>query len=246
MLKKILLLLCVAIILPNIAHSEDPYQILDKYLEVTKASIRKDSIQSLKFTVVENASNPQTGQTASATVKYWYKKDSLYRVEQEAQGQKLKVGYDGKMLWWASPIANGKLEEVPSSYADQVKAQIVGENIVGGSYANYNKDSLKLEFVEKVTADEKELFKIKLIGDKADQTMFLFFDAISGLLYKIEIETPQGIYARKTKNVTKSAGFFFPLKVEEWLGDKKVSEKTYQTITVNPKIDERFFAMPEK
>jgi len=245
MLRKVFLILSVIIIMPNITFAEDPYQILDKFIEVTKAKIRKDSIQTLKFTAVENATNPMTGQSASASIKYWFKRDSMYRIEQEAMGQKTKFGYDGKMVWWTSPIANGKLEEVPKDYNRQVLGQMVSENIIGGGYADYNKDSLKLEFIEKLTADEKELFKIKIVGEKDEQSAFMYFDAISGLMYKFEIETPQGMYSRRTKNVTKSGGFFFPLKVEEWLGDKKVSEKTYQTITVNPKIDDRFFAMPE-
>jgi len=242
MLRKVFLILSVIIIMPNITFAEDPYQILDKFIEVTKAKIRKDSIQSLKFTAIESGTNPMTGQTASASIKYWFKRDSMYRIEQEAMGQKSKFGYDGKKVWWD---AKGKVEEVPKEYNNQVLGQMVSENIIGGGYANYNKDSLKLEFVEKLTADEKELYKIKVIGEKDEQSAFMYFDAISGLMYKFEIETPQGMYSRKTKNVTKSAGFFFPLKVEEWLGDKKISETTYQTITVNPKIDDRFFAMPE-
>lgn len=245
MLRKVFLILSAMIILPNITIAEDPYQILDKFIEVTKAKMRKDSIQSIKFTAVENATNPMTSQSVSATIKYWFKKDSMYRIEQDMMGQKSKYGYDGKKLWWTSPMANGKLEEVPDEYSKQVLGQMINENIIGGGYADYNKDSLKLEFVEKLTADEKELYKIKVVGEKDEQSAYMFFDAISGLMYKIEIETPQGLYSRKTKNVTKSAGYFFPLKVEEWLGDKKVSETTYQTITVNPKIDDRFFAMPE-
>ncbi len=245
MLKKIALITSLMILFSNIIFAEDPYQIIDKFNEVTKANIRKDSIQSLKFTIIENASNPMTGQSVSATVKYWFKKDSMYRIEQEMMGQKSKFGYDGKKLWWTSPEANGKLEEVPSQYSQQVLHQMMSENIVGGGYANYNKDSLKLEYVGKVTIDEKDLHKIKLKGDKEDQNLFMYFDAISGLMYQVEIPTPQGTYIRKTKNITKSGGFFFPLKIEEWLGDKKVSEKTYQTISVNPKIDDRFFEMPQ-
>lgn len=246
MLKKVFLIFSVMLILPNITFAEDPYQIVDKFIEVTKAKLRKDSIQSLKYTAVENATNPMTNQSVSASIKYWFKRDSMYRIEQDMMGQKSKFGYDGKTIWWTSPMANGKLETVPDQYAAQVLGQMVNENILGGSLANYNKDSLKLEYIEKVTADEKELHKIKQVFDKDDQFMYMYFDAISGLMYQIEINTPQGAYFRKTKNITKSAGFFFPLKVEEWLGDKKISETTYQTITVNPKIDDRFFAMPEK
>jgi len=243
MLKRILLLLAIVFILPNISFAEDPYQILDKYLEITKSNFRRDSITTLKFTLVTNATNPMTNQSMAATVKYWYKKDSSYRIEQEAMGQKTKIGFDGKSLWWTNPQQGGKLEEVPSTYRDQVLAQIIGENILGGGMSK-NRDSIKLEFVAKETLDEKECFKIKILGNEDDKVAFLYFDALTGLMYQYEIDTPQGKYYRKTKQVTKSAGYFFPLKVEEWLGDKKVSDKTYQSISVNPKIDDRFFAMP--
>jgi len=243
MLKYIISLLIFLITFSNI-KAEDPYEIFENYLNLRKEKIRKDSIQTLKFTLLETATNPTTNQTQTVTLKYWYKKDSLYRAEQEAMGQKLKIGYDGTTLWWTNPQSGGKLEKVQKDYHDFVMIQLIRENIQGGDLANFSRDSVKFEYIDKVTIDEKECHKIKQVDENNKESVFYYFDALTGLLYQLEAKIEQGTYYRKVKQYTKSGGFFFPLKVEEWLNDKKIKDKTYQTISINTKIDDRFFAMP--
>lgn len=243
MFKKLLTLIAIISIFPILALAEDPYAIMDKSIEITKAKIKKDSINSFKFVVNITSTNPMTQLSEKVILKYWYKKDEKYRVDQLHNDVTTKFGTNGDIVWVSDQTGN-KYEKAPDNQKELILQSIKAQNIIDSGIMEYNKDSIKLEYIAQETIDGKDCHKIKATYLNEPTPLYVFIDAITGLLYQFQQETPQGIYQRKIIQYTKVNGFFFPLKIEEWFKGEKFSDKIYQNISVNPKIDDRLFDMP--
>jgi hypothetical protein len=166
------------------------------------------------------------------------------RMEFTIQGMTGVQAYDGQLAWGISPMGSRKAEPLPPEMAKDLDNQAD----IDGALVDYQAKGHQLELVGKEKVEGKDAWKLKLTLKSGD-VQYVYLDADSYLEIRneskrtirgseMELETTIGNY----KEV---GGVLWPHRVQS--GAKGRPEKqtfAFETIEVNPTLDDARFKMP--
>lgn len=237
-MKKITILLLGIIISISIS-AQDMDEILQSHYEVMGYEQMKD-LNSLVF----------TGKTASMGMENEFtmtmKRPEMYRLEVPIQGQKMIQVYNKGEAWYIAPWT-GSLD--PQDVAgDQLKAMKKQTDFEGPLY-NYEKKGNKVELIGADDMEGSEVFKIKLIDEFGDETMY-FIDAENFVILKEENTT--SMRGEDVKTETYYSNFkpygdgdmIMAYSFEVRMNGQVASAITVESVELNPEVDEAIFAKP--
>lgn len=166
------------------------------------------------------------------------------RMEFTLQGMTGVQAYDGQQAWGISPMGSQKPEPLPPEMAKDLDNQAD----IDGPLVDYKAKGHQVELVGKEKIEGSDAWKLK-VTLKSGDVQYIFLDADSYLEIRneskrtirgseVELETTVGDY----KEV---GGLLFPHSIQS--GAKGRPEKqsfAFQSIEVNPAIDDARFKMP--
>ncbi len=166
------------------------------------------------------------------------------RLEFTAQGRTGVQAYDGRTAWGMPPVPGAKPEPLPEEMAGDLENQAD----LDGPLVDHEAKGLKLKLVGRESVDGKDAWKLELKFKSGDVHHF-FLDAETYLEIRtesrrvvqgsaIEVETRLGDYRE-------AGGVLWPHSIE--IGPKGRPERQqvrFDTIEVNPAIDDARFQMP--
>ncbi len=169
-----------------------------------------------------------------------------YKFNMTFQGMDMVQCVTGDSGWFISPFEGKKdPEKMPADMIKESKSRMD----LGGPLFNYKEKGNKVELVGKEDMEGTEIYKIRVTEKEGDVTYY-YIDATSYLLLK---ETSKHKFKDKEvegeelySNYKKVDGMMFPFSMESRaVGESEGQVMTYETIEVNPKIDETIFKMPK-
>ena len=177
-------------------------------------------------------------------VKIEKKRPRRSRLEFTAQGRTGVQAYDGRKAWGLPPVPGAKPEPLPEEMAGDLENQAD----LDGPLVDHEAKGLKLKLIGRESVDGQDAWRIEL-RFKSGDVHHLFLDAESYLEIRaesrrvvrgsaIEVETRLGDYRE-------AGGVLWPHSIE--VGPKGRPERQqvrFDTIEVNPAIDDARFEMP--
>jgi outer membrane lipoprotein-sorting protein len=248
MFRKFCLLFTIIIAFTLSSFSQTVDEIIEANLKASGTRAKIDSVKSWKIVMqVKNISdnNSITNQIM------WYKKPDKFKMDITTQGKKIIFGTDGIDFWGKNEMSGDtKFEKKPESNKEKAKEQMQQfVNMLWPSSYTFKKDSLVVVSMGVVDIDNKKCTKLKVTDPKSKSEQFIYIDAITNLEYKGENDFFQQAKTYKIEQIIsefqKSDGIIIPRKIVVKVNGVVDNEIVFQNVTVNAKIADEFFKMPE-
>jgi outer membrane lipoprotein-sorting protein len=182
-------------------------------------------------------------------------KDGRQMTKITFQGKEIMQGvFDGETLW-SHNFMTMKAEKSDAEATENFKLNI---NDFPDSFLNYKEKGYTAELIGKETIDGAETFKIKLVkepvtvdGAEQEDVSFYFFDTENFVPIAVQSEIRSGQGKGMTQEITMSDyqevdGLYFPFSMTQGVKDGQSSPLTFESIELNPTVDETAFAFPEE
>ena len=173
-------------------------------------------------------------------------RDKSLRMDVSVMGMTQTTVLNGDGGWAVNPFAN-QMDPEPLT-ADQVKS-MKDMTDVDGTLIGYKEKGYSLEYVGTEDVDGTEAIKIKVNkGDKRSE--YSFFDPATYYEIKnIRVEEIDGNVSESAttySNFKNQDGLVFPFTIQQNDPNMGGSTVTVTSVTVNPLVDTKVFAMPTK
>lgn len=213
-------------------------QILDKYVAATGGRAAYEKLKTLTM----NSTLTIKSQGISGTVEMTAKApNKVLEVANLAVAGTSKQGFDGKTGW--SQDFNGLRKMEGTELADFARRAQFNEPL------NYKTIYSKIVLVGKQKMGGKDVYVIKKIPKTGNATTE-YYDAKTFLIVKMETvsETPQGTFPAQTliSEYKTVDGLKFPSVMQQKIGTVVTIDLRFTEIKLNPPVDDKIFAMPEK
>ncbi len=240
-MRKVLLLLAVAIVFPAFTDAQTADDVLGKYFEA------RGGLQKIRAVMSERVSGTISfGPGTDGPFIVERKRPYKMHMEVTIGGKTLIRVYDGKSAGWIyNPFAaNPAVEDM--SAADL--RNILDEADFEGPFIDYKAKGNQVEYAGKTTVEGKPAYKLKLTNKGGDVSYFSF-DAESYMLLRWEgnrkngdQEVPWVSYFREFREVK---GLMYPFLIESAAPGTDQIQRIYaDKIEVNTPIDESRFTKP--
>jgi len=182
----------------------------------------------------------QMGLSGSMTM--YQKEPNMMRMEMEIMGMVITQAYDGETAWMTNP-QTGANEEMPEQFADDIKQQSMGNDIL----LNPDKHGITFSYEGKETIDEKELLVLKqTFSDGKEITMYL--DPETYLVYKAKamamnqmgVEVEAETFMSNYKNVV---GTMIPFTIIIYQDGEEFMAMEISEVKYNTGLEDTFFKM---
>jgi outer membrane lipoprotein-sorting protein len=172
------------------------------------------------------------------------RRPSSFRSEMLLEGRPVVQAYDGHQAWTISPMGGGRAEALPTEAARQMEQQADLE----GALVDYAAKGSQVELVGKEQVDGAEAWRIRLTHRGGDVEFYLV-DARSFLPVRVEATRhfARGTLEGETTigDYRDSGGWKWPHTiVNAAKGLPQAQKITFQTIEVDPELDDARFRMP--
>jgi hypothetical protein len=211
-------------------------EVINKHIDAIGGKEKLSQIKSL----YSEASVQVMGNDAPSTLTILNGKG--YKLESEANGQKMVQCYTDKGGWMINPFAGGSdAQAIPS----EVYKANEDEIYIGGPLVNYAAKGNKVELLAK----EDGAYRIKVTNkDSAESTYYIdpstYYitkHVLKGNMMGQEVEI-----TRSFSNYTKTDfGYVLPYSVEISYGGQFSLTSTVKKVLVNKEVDPKIFDMPK-
>jgi len=242
--KIVVMLVLFFIAIPALA--ETPESIIEKSFEKRGG---KDKIAAIKNWHIEGTTfDPRMQQNVPLTI--YFEEPDRIRMNQTMESMNLTIslGYDGgESAWMINPMSgSNEASDIPKENVTQLYTIV---EYLKGPLLELDEDIKEMQYAGKKTVDEKECHEIKIINND-DDTVTVYFDAISYYLHKISLEADvMGTgQASKVDTFFKSpirvGGVIMPEVIETFVDGQSASKMEFTAIKVNTEIDKTLFTKP--
>lgn len=246
-LKIWIALAVFAIALPAQAQTAD--EIIDKYFENIGGKDKLNELEGVKMTAKVNQGGMEI------PLEIFQLKDGRQMTVINFQGKELKQGvFDGETLWGHN-FMTMKAEKSDAENTENFK---LNANDFPDSFMDYKDKGYTVEFMGEETIDGAKTYKVKLVkepvtidGVKKEDVSYYFFDTENYIPIAVQSEVMFGPQKGMTQEITLSDyqevdGLYFPFAMTQGLKDGQSSPITFDTIELNPTVDDIAFTFPEE
>lgn len=239
MLRKALvgLVAGATLVVPALAQTVD--EVIAKANEARGGLEKMKAVQSVRIT-----GKMTMGPGLEAPMTIEMKRPRNARMEFTIQGMTGVQAFDGQQAWGISPMGSQKAEPLPPEMAKDLDNQAD----IDGPLVDYKAKGHQVELVGKEKIEGTDAWKLK-VTLKTGDVQYIFLDADSNLEIRnesrrvvrgseMEIESTIGDYKE-------AGGVLWPHSIQS--GAKGRPEKqtlSFDTIEINPAIDDSRFKMP--
>jgi hypothetical protein len=223
------------------SFSQNVDDILSNHFKAMGGKDKWDNLKTLKM-----LGHIDIGPDMKAPFTIYMKDGDKFLFEMEIQGMKLTQALNVDSGWYINPFG-GKTDPERMSPEDVRGAKDQAD--FGGPLLNYKKKGNTVELLGKEDMEGTDTYKLR-VTKKSGDVSYIYLDATSYLELK---ETSKRKFKDKevegaslTSNYKSVDGILFPFTMEERGSDDASQGQimNFDTIEVNPKIDEKIFNMP--
>lgn len=241
-MKKTLFAAILLLIFNAFASAQTAEDIIAKHIKATGGDNWK-TVKTIKMEAnisAEAAAGMSIGWTMVAI------RDTAMRMDVSVMGMTQIAVVDGDKGWSTNPFA-GKNDPEPMT-ADQVKS-MTDMTDIDGTIVGYKEKGYTVEYVGKEDVDGTETHKIK-VKKSEKKTEYFFYDPETYYEIKnVQVEEVDGKESQTEtlySNFKTQDGIVFPFTMQQASPMMGNSTITVTAITLNPTVDKKIFAMPEK
>jgi hypothetical protein len=171
------------------------------------------------------------------------KRPASFRAEMTLQGRPVVQAFDGRQAWAVPPVGSGAPQALPAEAARQMAQQADIE----GPLVDYRAKGSQAVLVGREKLGAAEVWRVKLTRRDGDVEQYLI-DARSWL--PIRVEASRRFNGREMQGVTtlgdykESGGWKWPRTIVNSAPAGGEQRLSFDTIEVNPAIDDARFRMP--
>lgn len=220
------------------AKKADAKKIIEKWI---KAQGGRDVLSKIKDTTT-TASLELIQMGMSGLMTMYQKEPNMMRMDMEIMGMVITQAYDGEIAWMTNP-QTGATEEMPEQFADDIKRQAMGNDML----LNPDKHGITFSYEGKETIDEKEFLIIKqTFSDGKEITMYV--DSETYLVHKIKatamnqmgVEVEAETFMSDYKEVE---GTMVPFTITIYQDGEEFMTMEITEIKYNSGLEDSFFKM---
>ncbi|MEM8892024.1 MAG: outer membrane lipoprotein-sorting protein [Bacteroidota bacterium] len=219
-------------------NAQDLEEILEGHYEV----MNMDALLKVKSVKTEGKMIMMGGQMEMGLTQMQMRPKKS-RMEMDFQGNAFISVFDGEGGWMINPMAGPEPQELPEDQLEQMKQNAYIEGIL----YNYEEKGYKVELDGEDDVEGTPTYKLKVIPTEGTaETIFMHLDQDSYIIIKVDaiINVPgQGEVEAETflSNYKEIDGIPFAHSVETRASGQVFSEFIFETITLNPELDESLF-----
>ena len=239
-MKRLLLAAVCASLAAVAAQAQTADEIISRHIKAIGGMEKISAIKSMR--AVGKLSG---GGGFEAVVVNENKRPNMVRTELQLQGMTAISAYDGKTGWRINPFGGKK--DAESMGEEELKGIIEAADI-DGPLINAAARGIKIEYVGKEEYEGSDVYKLKVtLANGTVKHYYLDTD----YYVPIKIETRRMVRGNEVEyeeilgDYKEAGGVYFPFSVES--GPKGASfhaTVTYETIEINPVLDDNRFTMP--
>ena len=172
------------------------------------------------------------------------KRPSKFRMDMSFQGMAIVQAFDGTTAWSLNPMNGGKPEKAG---AEEVK-KMVEQADMDGELIDWKKKGYKLELVGTEDIDGSTAYKIK--STKDDETSFIYIDAVTWFLAKIDKKMSMMGQEAEVEMVFSNYqdvnGVQMPMLMEIRSDGQTMMSMSYSSVKANVEVPDARFAFPSE
>ena len=248
-MKKLNYLLLTAFVLMNSIsfNAQTADEIIENYIEKIGGAENWQNVKAIKMNAIINQMGMEIPIEMVQSGNKMYTKITI-------QGQEIKQGvFDGETLWSTNFITM-KAEKSNQEAVDKVKNELVE---FPNPFLNYKEKGFSLELMGREIVDGSDAFKIKLIKkpmiideNEVPNVSVYYFDSKKFFPIMVREEVMSGpakgmIMESKMSNFQEVEGLYLPFSMTQGVKDQPSQPIKYNSIKLNPDIDESEFKFPE-
>ncbi len=217
----------------------DVADLIAKHLEARGGKDNIKAVQSIKMSGTVNAMGMDIDITNY--IKRPNKLRSIILVK--SMNMEMNQGFDGEMGWMQQPGQDP--QPMPKSMTRSIKDQAN----IDGSFMDYEERGYTVEYLGEDLVNDKPAYKVKLIRPDHPESV-VYLDKDSYLEVKIDAEgvNPQSGQPVQTESFISDYrtidGIQMAHSIEVKMGGNTAQTIKFETIEVNPEVDDELFRMP--
>jgi hypothetical protein len=239
MKKKIVFTTCMLFI-GALTFAQTADEIVNKNIEAMGG---KDKIAGIK--TMKMVASIDIGPNMKAPITMYVVNNKSVRTDLEFQGMKMMSAAEGDSGWVVNPFGGKK--EAERMNGEQIR-ESKEQMDIAGSLFNYKEKGSTVEYIGKEDMEGTDTYKLK-VTKKTGDIEYLYLDAATYLTLK---QTTKRKFEDKEvegeslfSNYKKVDGIMFPFTIEARAKDSSQGQAiNFETVEVNPKIDNAMFKMP--
>lgn len=210
---------------------------------LTKAAAARGGEKAIKaITTVVKEGTMSMAQGMELNFTETTKRPSKFRMDMSFQGMAITQAFDGTTAWAVNPMSGGKPEKAGS---EEVK-KMAEQADMDGELIDWQKKGYKLELVGTEDIDGSTAYKIK--STKDDETSFLYIDAVTWLLAKIDKKMSMMGQEAEVEMVFSNYqdvnGVQMPMLMEIRSDGQTMMSMSYSSVKANVDVPDTRFAFP--
>jgi outer membrane lipoprotein-sorting protein len=239
-MKRLLLIAVYACVAAFSIQAQTADEIVSRYIKAIGGMDRVSAIKSIRY-----VGKLSGGGGFEAVVVTENKRPNMVRTELQLQGMTAISAYDGKTGWRINPFGGKK--DAESMGEEELKGIIEAADI-DGPLINAAARGIKIEYVGREEYEGSDVYKLKVtLANGTVKHYYLDTD----YYVPIKIETRRMVRGNEVEfeeilgDYKEAGGVYFPFSVESGpKGASFHSTVTYETIEINPVLDDSRFTMP--
>jgi len=220
-------------------YAQDADEIIANYFENTGNVDNWKSLKSMKIKAVMNQSEMQID------VTIYQKRENLQRTEIQFQGKTIIQAYDGETGWMINPLMGSEAsQKMDPEMVEEMKDQKFESDLLDYKEKGH---SVELEGTEEI--EGTETYKLKLTK-KNEGVEYYFFDTeyfVPIMQRKVLKFGPGKGQETETyiSDYQEVGEFMMPFFIDARINGQSMQKITFEEYSLNEKIDDSIFAMPE-
>jgi hypothetical protein len=239
-MKRKIVFTALILFIGAITFAQTADELINKHIDAMGGKEKMAGIKTLKV-----VANIDIGPNMKAPMTMYIVNNKSMRTDMEIQGMKMSQAVDGDSGWYIQPWSGKK--DAERMNAEQIR-ESKDEMDINGSLFNYKEKGNTVEYIGKEDMEGTDTYKLK-VTKKTGDIEYVYLDASSYLKLK---ETSKHKFEDKEieseslfSNYKKVDGIMFPFTVEQREKDSSQGQAmNFETIEVNPKVDNAMFRMP--
>lgn len=236
-MRNLLAILTIAVVSTASVFAVDLDEVIAK---ATAARGGEKAVKSISSLVKEGTMSMAQGMELNFTETT--KRPSKFRMDMSFQGMAITQAFDGTVAWSVNPMGGGKPEKAGS---EEVK-KMAEQADMDGELIDWKSKGYKLELVGTEDIDGSTAYKIK--STKDDETSFLYIDAVTWLLAKIDRKMSMMGQEAEVEMVFSNYqdinGVQMPMLMEIRSDGQTMMSMSYSSIKANVDVPDARFAFP--
>lgn len=224
------------------AFADKSDEIIEKSIKATGGKEKIANLMSWTFSSTINA----VAQNMELSVDFWYKKPDKMRMVTKVPAMSIEMdgGTDGKTFWVKQP-GDSVRKAVPEMMQGQVQGQLeFYKTMLSAPMLDFKEKNITLKYKGLEDIDEKKC-NVLIAIDKDSSESFIYFDAISNLMYCTKQIIGSGEQSAsmemKIMEYQRVDGMTLPKRIEVYQNNTVQAKISLSAIKFNEKMEDSDF-----